>query len=124
MRPSKNQPYKRTDRVADLLRKILSEMFVHGLNHWGVDGLTVTFVDVSPDLRHAKVYYRVMDQGKLGSIKQNLQRVLPQIQREVGRQMQTKYTPRVSFEYDAAFDQGHHIADLLDQVDVDSSEEE
>lgn len=124
MRPTKNTPYKRTDRVADLLRKILSEIFTQRLHHWGVEDLTITFVDVSPDLRHAKVFYRVMDQGKLGTTKQNLQRVMTQIQKEVGRQMQTKYTPRVAFEYDVAFDQGHRIADLLEQADIPSSEEE
>ncbi|MCB0271937.1 MAG: 30S ribosome-binding factor RbfA [Bdellovibrionales bacterium] len=113
---SRNQPFKRTDRIADQLRKIVSEIFTQKIHHWGVEGITITHMEVAPDIKHAKAYYRLLDVSKKEEVRQNLAKIMPIIQKEIGRQMRTKYTPHVHFIYDEALEHGDRIFDLLDQV--------
>jgi len=121
---TKTKPYKRTDRVGDQLRVIVSEILSQKIHHWGIEGMTVTRMDVSPDMRHAKAYYRVLDPKKVEEIGKNLRKVLPAIQKAVGKQMQTKYTPRVIFVYDAGIDHQDRIFELLNDVRPDDFDPE
>lgn len=121
---TKTKPYKRTDRVSDQLRVIVSEIISHKLHHAGLGGMTITRVDVSPDMRHAKAFYRTLDPSTQTEVKRNLKKILPQIQREVGAQMETKYTPSISFLYDEGIDHQDRIFQLLDRVRSDEQSPE
>lgn len=121
MSMTRNQPFKRTDRVADQLRKVASEVLSQKIHNWGIEGMTITHVDVSPDLKHAKAFYRLLDPSTKHSVKENLMKVLPIIRKEIGRLMQTKYTPQVQFVYDDTLDHGDRIFELLDQAKNTSS---
>ncbi|MCB1197232.1 MAG: 30S ribosome-binding factor RbfA [Deltaproteobacteria bacterium] len=123
MTSAKNQPYKRSDRIADLLRKITSDVMTQKIHHWGVDGLTITRVEVSHDLKQANAFYRLLDPSQKGKVKSNLGKILPLVQKEIGRQMRTKYTPHLHFQYDEGLDHSDRIFDLLDQANIDHSEE-
>ncbi len=117
-------PYKRVDRVNDLIRRIVSQALMMKIHHQGLEGVTVTEVDVTPDLRHGKVYYRVMDLGKRVDIKKSLERIKPLIQKELSGQMQTRNTPVLEFVYDESFDYGQRIDHLLDSIKKPDSQEE
>lgn len=119
----KNQPFKRTDRISDLLRKIISEVVSQRIHNWGIEGLTITHIDVSPDIKHAQAYYRVLDETTKDKVKSNLYKAMPLIQKEVGRLMRTKFTPHIHFRYDESLDYGDHIFDLLEKAKPSSDEE-
>jgi ribosome-binding factor A len=118
------QPFKRVDRVADLLRKIVSEALMTKVHHHGLEGVTVTDVHVSPDIKHARVYYRVMEMGKRVEINKELEKVRPIIQKELGSQMKTRNTPHLKFEYDESFEYGSRIDNLLASIRKNRSSEE
>ena len=121
------QPFKRTDRVSDLLRKIVSEIFSRNKHHRDFDQITVTEVSVTPDLKRAHVYYRLLDPTRRTEMMKAIQEQAKKIQREVGSQLKLRNTPHLVFQYDEAFDQGNRIEQIFARIhsdEVEPNEEE
>lgn len=126
--------FKRTDRVVDLLRKIIAEVFAKKIHHHGFDQVTITDVSVTPDLKRAHVYYRLLDPTKRQEMMKAIQTQGRNIQREVAAQVKLRSTPHLVFQYDEALDYGNKIEQLFahihstDEVapidETDTSEEE
>ncbi len=119
----KHLPYQRSDRLSDLLRKIVSETLMSKVHHRGLEEVTITEVKVSPDLKHARVYYRVLDLNKKKQLARSLAKVASFVQRELAHEMKTRYTPHLRFEYDESADYGSHIDSLLASVHLPEEEE-
>jgi ribosome-binding factor A len=123
----KDQPYKRTDRVSDEIRKIVSEVLSR-MEHYNFNQIAVTGVNISPDLRNAKIFYRLLDPSRRSEIMKGLQNKGKQIQHEVGQQLSLRSTPRLRFQYDESIDYGDRIEQLFakihDEDKLPPSEEE
>lgn len=111
-----SRPYNRVDRVADLLRKIVSETLVSKVHHRGLEDVTVTDVRVSPDIRYARVYYRVLDASKRAEVSRALSKAAYLVQRQLNREFKTRYIPQLTFEYDDSLERGNRIENLLRSV--------
>ena len=106
----------RPERVAEEFREILAEEIPH-LKDPRVGFVTVTRVEVTPDLRKAIVYYTVMGQDRdhrrtragLNSAKAHLRSVL-------GQQVRMKFTPDLEFEEDVGLAQVERVTELLKQI--------
>jgi ribosome-binding factor A len=78
--------------------------------------VTVTAVDTSPDLRHARVHVSV-----LGSVEERertlagLEAAHGLLQQSIARELRMKRTPTLSFFYDESIDRGMRISELLDE---------
>ena len=112
----RNVPYKRMDRVSDVIRRVVSETLIGKVHHLGLEEVTITGVDISPDIKHGKVYFRVLNEKKLGSIKESLEKIRPIVQRQMSKELQTRYIPVLNFVYDESFDRGEKIFKLLESV--------
>lgn len=79
--------------------------------------VTVTGVDLSPDLRHARVYVSCMgtDQEKAGTLLA-LNHAAGWIRHELGQRIRMKFLPEVVFHTDASFEYGERIDRLLDEI--------
>ena len=115
-------PYKRTDRVADQLRQIISEALITKVHHRGLEGVTVTDVRVSADFQHATVYYRLLDEKNRQSAARELSKVSSIIQKELAQNIHTRYTPVLRFEYDESLDRGNRIESLLKSIQKNKAE--
>lgn len=113
-------PTQRQLRVGEQLKHIIAETMARGhFSHVALldaPQVTVSEVQVSPDLRNATAY--VMSLGG-----QNMDKILPALndeakvfQKEIGRQSNIKFTPRVRFKTDTTFDKVQKIDDLLNSV--------
>ena len=105
-----NHPYPRSARVNQILREVISDELVRISD---VDErlgfLTVTGVETSPDLRHAKVYLdSVPDEAK-----EALEERRAQIQASVNAQTRLKRTPKLAFMVDPAIASAEAIDELL-----------
>ncbi len=106
----------RPERVAEEFREILAEE-IPQLKDPRVGFVTVTRVEVTPDLRKAIVYYTVMGQDRdhrrtragLNSAKAHLRSVL-------GQQVRMKFTPDLEFEEDVGLAQVERVTELLKQI--------
>lgn len=114
----------RPARVAEEFREVLAEE-IPQLKDPRVGFVTVTRVEVTPDLRKAIVYYTVMGQDKdhrrtragLNSAKAHLRTVL-------GQQVRLKFTPDLEFEEDVGLAQVERVTELLRKIESATGEKQ
>ena len=109
--------YKRSDRVADLLKKEIADLVFRRVKDPRVAGVTISGVDVSGDLKQARVFFCVMGRGSDEDAKNNavegLEKARGFIRLELGRRLSLRYVPQLQFEYDTSFEYGDKIERLL-----------
>ena len=112
---------RRTERINDLLREELSDLLQRELKDPRMGGLvTITEVDVSPDLRHAKVFVSVMgSEEEKASTFLALRAAAHFLQRTLRKRLSLRRTPELAFFADDSLEQGAHIMELLEQAKED-----
>ena len=109
--------YRRHQRVAAQIARELAPLIkAQAEEHeWGV--VTVTHTDVSPDLKHARVYITSLDprqdDDQIES-RFNLHRV--DLRHRLARRLRLKYVPQLRFCYDKVLRQSAHVTALIDSV--------
>lgn len=112
-----NKGYTRADRVADLIKEEISEMFCKEVKDPHIGFITITDVEVTKDLRLAKIFYTILgDERQLGESSDALQRVSPFIKRQLGKRLSMRFIPDILFRYDHSLDYGSKIDTILDQL--------
>ncbi len=110
-----NFGYKRSERVADLIKEEMALMLLYELKDPRIQGIiTVMEVRVSDDLRHAKIYVSVLgnDIEKEGAM-EGLNRAKGFVRRTLGSRLHLKRTPTVDFFLDRRIDAQEQITRLL-----------
>ena len=106
----------RPQRLGDLIQREVSELLRLELRDPRVGMLTVTSVDVSPDLSHAKVFFTLLDKDKLPETLAGLKRSAGFLRSQLARRIKMYTTPELRFEYDETVEQGDRISRLIDSV--------
>jgi ribosome-binding factor A len=121
MRSAKgNKRYSRVSRVNEVLRQVLAEEVERVVDTDDRIGmLTVTHVEVEPDLRHATVLLASLTDDERDALEEH--RV--QLQAAIARQMRLKRTPQLTFDVDPAITTGNRIEDLLRSIPPPAEEE-
>lgn len=79
--------------------------------------VTITGVDMSPDLRHAKVFVSIMgNEGEKKASLEALNHAAGWIRHELGRRIRMKFLPEIVFRVDGSQEYGEHIDHLLDEA--------
>lgn len=106
----------RIERVAEEFREILAEE-VPRLKDPRVGFVTITGVRVSPDLRHAWVYYTAMgDDRERAGTRAALRSATKHLRYELGHQVRLKVTPELEFEEDRSAEQGERIDEIIERL--------
>ena len=105
----------RTRRVGENIRLVLSKVLLSKKN--SIDGLdnefiTITEVQPTADLRHAKVFISCMGREEKDIVK-ILNQTSSFFSKLVAKQLKTKYSPKLSFFVDFSFAQAEKIDDLI-----------
>ena len=107
---------ERMRRVDEAVREVLSEAITVGIKDPRVGFVTVTAVDTSPDLRHARVYVSVFgDTTQRKLTLAGLQSAHGYLQRRVAAELRIKHTPRLDFVYDDTLDRVERVTKILDE---------
>jgi ribosome-binding factor A len=115
----------RTERVASLVKEILSESIQRRFRMEEVGLITVTEVRMSPDLKIAKAYISIF--GNADKKQQTFARIegeKPGMRSDLGRNLNLKFTPSLSFYLDESLDHAMRIEDLLNKIRKDSPGED
>jgi ribosome-binding factor A len=105
--------YPRSARINEVLREVLGETIERLADTDDrLSLLTVTGVDVDPDLRHARVWLASLSEEQQGA----LEAVRGRLQAAVGRQVHLKRTPLLSFAPDPAVSTGERVESILRQL--------
>jgi len=109
----------RLRRVDEAVRAVLSDAIATDLKDPRVGFITVTSVETSPDLRHARVFVSVLgsDEERQTSLT-GLDSAHGFLQGKVARELRLKHTPTLDFRYDPSIDTGMRISELLDEEDA------
>lgn len=107
----------RTDRVGERIRAELSALLLRRVREPGVDGLTITHVQVTRDLQLARVYYRLLEESRSRrEAARALRRARGFLRRELGQRLQLRRVPELTFLHDDTVDQQDRIARLFDEL--------
>ena len=102
-------------RVNEAVREVVSARIAEGLRDPRIGFVTVTAVDTSPDLRHARVYVSVLGtEAERSETLEGLGSAHGLLQRAVGDQLALKRTPTLEFVFDESIDRGMRITELLE----------
>src|SRR5204862_2493728 len=102
-------------RVNEALREVLSTRISEGLKDPRVGFVTVTAVETSPDLRHARVFVSVLgDDARRERSMDALRSAHGYLQRRVASELTLKHTPTLTFLYDDSVDRSMRIQELLE----------
>ena len=114
----------RLDRISEEVRHAV-DAAIRTLNDPRVGGTyCVTRADVTRDLRYAKVYVSVLETEHADDMMKALKSAAGYLRREVGRQIDLRYTPELLFERDRNIEYGAHIAQVLRDVAPKTGETE
>jgi ribosome-binding factor A len=107
----------RMRRVNEAVREVLSSRLAEGLSDPRIGFVTVTSVDTSPDLRHARVYVSVLgDERERADALAGLTSAHGLLQSAIAGELRMKRTPTLQFVYDESVDRGMRITELLDEA--------
>jgi ribosome-binding factor A len=109
--------YKRADRVRDLLLQELSYVLQRKVKDPRLGGITLTRVEVTADLRYARVFYSVLATEEVKvAVAAGLERARGYVKRELGRRLQLRRMPDIAFCYDDSLEYGSRIHRLLSEL--------
>jgi len=102
--------------VNEAVREVLSARIAEGLKDPRIGFVTVTSVETSPDLRHARVYVSVLgDEPERAQSLAGLASAHGLLQQAIARELRMKRTPTLQFVFDESIERGMRISELLDE---------
>ena len=110
----------RIEKLQELIKQEMSKMLLTDLKDPRIGFVTVTDVEMTGDLREAKIYVSIMGGAEqVNSSFEGLSSALGFVRREIGQRVRLRFTPEISFALDTSLDYGDHIQKLLLQVEGD-----
>ena len=111
---------QRPTRVGDQIREEIADLLAREVHDPGIGFLTITHVNVTPDLQQARVYYTTM--GDAPARKQShraLERVAPFLRRQLGRRLHLRRIPELQFFFDESIERHDRIERILQEIQAE-----
>ena len=86
--------------------------------------ISITRVETTPDLRFAKIYVSFLEEDKAKDAIKGLQSASGYLRRELGRELNLRYTPELQWSHDDSITYGAKMLKLINSLDKGSSDEE
>ena len=114
----------RPQRVGDQIRAELSTLLLRSVRDPAVRLVTLTHVQVSRDLQHARVYYTAPIDASKVETQRGLRRAAPFLRSHLGRRMRLRHVPELTFVYDDSFEREQRIAQVLEELHMNAPQSE
>ena len=110
----------RVEKLQELIKQETGKMLLTDIKDPRIGFVTVTDVEMTGDLREAKIYVSIMgNDEQIKSSLEGLNSALGFIRREIGRRIKIRFTPEISFALDKSLDYSEHIQKLLLKVQAE-----
>ena len=107
----------RPDRVGDQIRSEIASLLARDVHDPGIGFVTITRVQVTPDLQQARVYYTALGDDKARrSTARALDRAAPFLRRQIGSRLRLKRVPELEFLYDESIAGQDRIEQILNDI--------
>jgi|YelNatPaOPRAMG01_1025707.scaffolds.fasta_scaffold04754_9 ribosome-binding factor A len=105
-----------------ILREVST--YMHSLDDPLLKSITITHVEVSDDLRYAKIFYTIIGhENEEEEIKERLIKATRRIQRDVAQRLKNmKFVPLLNFHFDLSIQKGNKVLEILDEVEKELKE--
>ena len=117
MKPQR--PYKRSTRVGEQILEIVTDTAAKhiDLNYLGF--ITFTGIDISPDLRFAKIYFSVLNPtDNFQNIEFRINGISKRFKKYLGLEMRIKNIPDLRFIYDKSTDYAEKMNQMIQSIDI------
>jgi ribosome-binding factor A len=109
-------PYKRSQRVGDLIREEIAEIIMYKLKDPRIGFVTVTGVDLSPDLKSARIFVSILKEEERDSTLEALNSSRTFMRSILAKRLRMKFIPHLEFNLDASIDYGFKIDKILREI--------
>lgn len=109
-------PYKRSQRVSDLLRKEIADIIMNKLKDPRIGFTTVTGVDVTDDIKIAKVFVSILREEERNTSIEILNSAKNFVRSELSKRLRMKFIPTIEFRLDTSIEYGDRIERLLKEA--------
>ena len=114
----------RPERVAELIREEVSQLLRREVKDPRIgDFVSVTEVEVSGDLRHAKIFVSTIEDNE-EELMEGLKSTRGFIRKEIGDRIRLYHTPEIIFRYDNSIERGARIFEIIEDLDEDEKNDE
>lgn len=114
--------FGRNRRVADLVQRelaVLIQRYIQG-NRFGL--ITVSCVDVSPDLKNAKIFFTCLDNtASVEEITTSLNEHVGQLRHELAKKLVLRNIPKLHFIFDQNLERANRLSALIETLHSDNS---
>jgi ribosome-binding factor A len=118
---------RRVSRVSSLIKREVSQMLLQEIkdDRVGAGMVSITDVDVSGDLQHAKIFVSIYgsEEAKAETM-EGLRASTPFVRRELGHRIRLRRTPEILFVEDHSLERGYQMLHLLNKIVEPEGEEE
>jgi len=111
------QPYKRSARVGDLIKKEVADIIMNSIKHKDLGFITVTGAKLSDDLRHAIVYISVLNTEDSERVLRKLNSAAGFVKTELAGRLTMRFVPKISFRIDESIGYGMKMDKMIDGLD-------
>lgn len=113
----------RIDRVQEELRHHVSQIVQQELNDPRIGLVTITRVEVNPDLREARVFFTTIDpEESLEAAVERLNASRGFVRKLIGERIRMKFTPQINFIYDDSLEKQGRIDDIIEKIHEEEGE--
>ncbi len=113
--------FKRAERVSDQMKQEIADILMRKIKDPRIGFVTITDVEVTDDLKNAKVFVSIYGSDKEKSLA-GLRSASAFIRAELGKRMRLKFVPELLFRFDNTVEQGAHIMELLREIEREDKE--
>jgi ribosome-binding factor A len=108
----------RPERVAERIQREVTDILWNRLRDPRITGVTVTDVEVSPDLKHATIFVSTLEGGVVRERALTaLAHAAPVVRRELAPRLALREVPEVRFRFDESIERGARVEDLLRRLE-------
>ena len=117
---------KRLNRISGEVKRVVADIISNGIKDPRVNSMTtITNVEVTRDLRFAKIYISVLgEENEKQDTIEGLDNAKGFIRREIGNRIDLRYAPEPMFYLDESIEQGIYMSKLIDKVNRESNKKE
>ncbi|MCI5127849.1 MAG: 30S ribosome-binding factor RbfA [Candidatus Electrothrix sp. AW2] len=117
-RPKSSRP----ERVAEVIHQELSILLQQKVRDARLDGVCISKVQMSPDLKRAKVYYSLLEESSVASARKGLDRAKGFFRSHIAKTMNLRYTPDLIFYFDNQQKEIERLDQLFMQIHQEREE--
>ena len=114
---------ERIDRVNQEVKRVLGRIIQQELSDPRLQFVTITKVDVSRDIRNARIYFSVLgEESKVQAAQKGLEGARGMIRKLLGQSMSLRHTPELFFIYDQSVEMSVRIEETLKEINDENEE--